>query len=328
LRFAATWTLALFFLQAPLSQTPTSSLEGVALRADSGEPIANVQVSLTRAATPPAPSSSGTTNIPRNYNAETGAFEFRDLPPGPYWFRASESASTSQGPRMTALKSLNVTGNLEGVVLELSPGLSITGNLRVDGQALPATALPRITLRPAKADQPFSSGIESVNPDGTFTLTGVELGEYRLTVLSLPVGYFLKEVRIDQTDILNDPWVITGPVRGRLNVVVSSGAGQIEGSVLDNRLQPVSAVQTVLIPDQHRDRTELFKTAVTDQNGKFSLRGIAPGNYKIFSWEALEPNSFFDPEVLRRFEDQGKALRVTEGGKLTTDIRMIPAPTP
>jgi len=97
------------------------------------------------------------------------------------------------------------------------------------------------------------------------------------------------------------------------------------GTVTDSRLQGVSALTTVLIPDDHRDRTDLLRTAVTDQSGKFTMRGIAPGAYKIFAWETLEPNAYFDPQILRQYEEQGKAVRVAEGGKITAEVKMIPA---
>jgi hypothetical protein len=54
------------------------------------------------------------------------------------------------------------------------------------------------------------------------------------------------------------------------------------------------------------------------------MRGVAPGAYKILAWEALEANAHFDPQILREYEEQGKAIRVAEGGKITADVRMIP----
>ena len=51
---------------------------------------------------------------------------------------------------------------------------------------------------------------------------------------------------------------------------------------------------------------KLVKSAITDQNGRFTFRGVSPGNYKIFAWEGLETNAYFDPEVLRQYEQQGK----------------------
>lgn len=283
-------------------------------------------------------------NIPPNYNGTTGTFDMRNVPPGAYWLRAqatestatalitpnavgrtvSEALSMATGARTAAQRQLDVAGDMEGVVLELGPGISISGSLRVEGAALPATPGPRVALRPTNPNG-LASPLLPINVDGTFTLTNVMAGEYRVTVLGMPADYYVKEARMEQTDVLNDSWVITGPVRGTLNVVVSSAAGQVEGTVTDSRLQGVSALATVLIPDQHRDRTDLLRTAVTDQSGKFTMRGISPGAYKLFAWEALEPNAYFDPQILRQYEEQGKAVRVTEGGKITAEVKMIPA---
>jgi hypothetical protein len=84
-------------------------------------------------------------------------------------------------------------------------------------------------------------------------------------------------------------------------------------------------VQVVLISDRFRDRRDLLKTATTDQNGDFTLRGIAPGDYKLFAWEEIEPFSYYDPEVLRRYEEQGRSIKVSESAKVTVEAKMIPA---
>jgi uncharacterized surface anchored protein len=170
----------------------------------------------------------------------------------------------------------------------------------------------------------LSSSLQLINADGTFTLTNIFPGEYRLSLVSIPQDYYIKEARNEQTDVLNQPWVIGDSVRGNLDIVVSSGAGQIEGTVTDARSQPVSSIQTWLLPDQDRGRTELIRNAVSDQNGKFTIRGVPPGNYKLFAWDGLESNAFFDPEVMRQYEQQGKAVRVAEGAKQTADVKVIP----
>jgi 5-hydroxyisourate hydrolase-like protein (transthyretin family) len=315
-------------------------VRGKVVDTSTGLPPRTVSISLI----PRDPAYSGlSSNIPPNYNATTGTFDMRNVPPGAYWLRAqasestatalitpnavgrtvSEALSMATSSRTAVQRTLDVGADIEGVLLELGPGISIPGTLRVEGAPLPTTPSPRVVLRPASVNG-MASPTLPLNADGTFTLTNVMPGEYRATVLGMPVDYFVKEARIEQTDVLNDLWVITGPVRGTLNIVVSSGAGQIDGSVIDSRLQGVPALQTILIPDQNRDRIDLIKTAVTDQSGKFTLRGVAPGNYKIFAWEAIEPNAYFDPQILRQYEDQGKPVLVTEGGKILADVKMIP----
>jgi 5-hydroxyisourate hydrolase-like protein (transthyretin family) len=287
----------------------------------------------------------GTTSVNSNYNPVTGTFDLRDVVPGNYWLRAqaSESSVTAtipanmvgrtvsdaltsiSGTRMAAQVSLDVSRDTEDVVLSMSAGLSIPGVLRVEGTPLPATPSPRVALRPS-APNGLGIGTQLVNADGTFTLLNIFSGEYRFLMLNVPPDYYIKEARIEQTDVLNQPWVIGDSVRGTVEMVLSSAGGQIEGTVLDAKSQPASAILTVLIPDQDRTRTELIKTAQSDQNGKFTFRGITPGSYKIFAWEGIDANSYMDPEVINQYEQQAKALRIAEGEKLVQqEVKMIPA---
>jgi len=90
--------------------------------------------------------------------------------------------------------------------------------------------------------------------------------------------------------------------------------------------KPVAGVEVVLIPENHRHRFELYETVDTDDKGRFAFRGIAPGDYRVFSWEALEPNTWFDREVLAKYEPQGKLVHVTEASQQSVDIKIIPAP--
>ena len=116
-------------------------------------------------------------------------------------------------------------------------------------------------------------------------LGSVSPGEYRIQMAPPSPEMYLKEATFDRTDVLNRPWEITNQTSGTLNIVFSNKGGQIEGSLVDAQSQPVRGSQVILIPDQDRDRPELYKTATTDQNGRFTLRGIAPGGYRAYAWK-------------------------------------------
>jgi hypothetical protein len=105
---------------------------------------------------------------------------------------------------------------------------------------------------------------------------------------------------------------------------LSSKAGRIDGVVKDERLQPAAGVQTVLIPVERRNHPELYKEVTTDLSGRFSISGVPPGGYKLFAWEDLEPYTYFDPEVLEKFEQKGQPVHVSESSHLTLDVRVIP----
>src|SRR5437667_10716696 len=50
---------------------------------------------------------------------------------------------------------------------------------------------------------------------------------------------------------------------------------------------PASGVYVVAIPDApHRDNEWRYRAELTDQNGRSLLRGIVPGEYRIFSWDS------------------------------------------
>ena len=61
----------------------------------------------------------------------------------------------------------------------------------------------------------------------------------------------------------------------------------------------------------------------SDQSGHFIIRGIAPGDYKLFAWEDIENNAYFDPDFMRRSESSGKPVRVTESSKQFLNMQIL-----
>ena len=55
------------------------------------------------------------------------------------------------------------------------------------------------------------------------------------------------------------------------------------------------------------------------------MRGLTPGDCKLFAWEGLENYGYFDPDVMRRAEAQGKPVHVGESSKLAVEGKIIPA---
>jgi hypothetical protein len=56
--------------------------------------------------------------------------------------------------------------------------------------------------------------------------------------------------------------------------------------VLNADSLPASGITFVLFPDlPHRNVNEHHKSATTDENGRFSILGIVPGDYQVFSWD-------------------------------------------
>ncbi|HET9220525.1 MAG TPA: carboxypeptidase-like regulatory domain-containing protein, partial [Terriglobia bacterium] len=286
------------------------------------------------------------------YNNATGTFEIRSVIPGLYWLRASISTDLNQpinlnvaGTARTAMELVEsvLLGNsrsaqipievgnsdVEGATLTLTPGLSIPMYVQFEGQQLSSiTGLDRVrvNLRPTTPGAPAPYQALSFNAEGTTTLTNVSPGEYRVQASPPSTDMYLKEVLFDRQDVLNRPWEITNETSGALTVIFSNKGGQIEGNLVDTLSQPVRGTQVVLVPDQGRDRPELYKTASTDQNGRFIFRGLAPGGYRLYAWEVIEANSWYDRDVLAEHESRSTPVRVKESTTETVELKVIPAP--
>jgi hypothetical protein len=76
------------------------------------------------------------------------------------------------------------------------------------------------------------------------------------------------------------------------------------------------------------DRTRLYdyKQTFTDQNGRYSLPSLAPGDYRLFSWESIESFAHYDPDFVQQYEQQGKIVHVPESSSQNVDVRLIPNP--
>lgn len=256
------------------------------------------------------------------YSAATGMFELRDVVPGPYLLYVNTANGAGREPVDV------VNANIEGLVVTVNSGVNIAGRISVEGGTVPSVGV-RIQLRPMAGGSPTWIGnlpnTNQIQPDGSFTLNNVLPGQYRIAPPSVPELY-VKQLRFDRFDALNQPVDVVqrGPDPPTLDIVLSPNVSQIEGIVTDAKMQPVGGVQAVLIPDSNRDRLDLYKTATTDQAGRFKITSVAPGEFKIFSWETLDGNQYFDPDFLRRSEAAGKPVRVTESSKQSVTLQVIP----
>jgi hypothetical protein len=270
------------------------------------------------------------------YNAD-GTFEIDALLPGVHFLTATDRPTA--GPtdfhfenlsglsQAAASATVAVYSDINDVQLTLKMLPPIVGRVHVDGSLPPGIKLDglRVTFRPSDLETsspPFSVRQASVPvaADGTFTLNAVSDQEFRVIMPRLPRGLYLKQAALDGKDALNASLPFT---QGPLDIVISSKGGQVEGTVTDNRLQPMAGVLVVLAPNEGRDRPELFKTAMTDENGHFRISDVAPRDYKLFAWEDLGEPSYFDPEFLKRFEPQGRTVHVSESSLQAVDVQVI-----
>jgi hypothetical protein len=52
---------------------------------------------------------------------------------------------------------------------------------------------------------------------------------------------------------------------------------------------------------------------------------LPPGAYTVFAWESVDGEAYYNPEFLKSYEGQGKALHVSEGDRTSVQLQTIPA---
>ena len=107
-------------------------------------------------------------------------------------------------------------------------------------------------------------------------------------------------------------------------MVVGTDTAQFNGTVVDQDRKPASGVAVVLIPDRQRDRRDLYRTVRTDQNGRFGLLPVVPGEYKLFAWEDIEGSQYMDSDFLRKYEQLGTPVTVSTSGSMDFEAKLIP----
>ncbi len=250
--------------------------------------------------------------------ASDSTFEIRSVPPGIYTIDAS-------GDKGHAISRVEVVGtDIDNLVLTRRPGTLVSGLLRANGVAL------NQGLSIALADSANSAAQYEarVDANGTFTFESVDPGRYWVKLENTSPSFFLQEARTAGTDLLRETLIISDTTPTVLDLTLSNKPGRVEGMVTDQLSHPVGGVEIVLIPNELRTRSHYYRTATTDAAGLFQVENVIPGDYKAFSWEELEPYSYYEPDIMKKFEQAGSAVRVSESASSTVNIKLIPANNP
>src|SRR4029079_7565488 len=96
-----------------------------------------------------------------------------------------------------------------------------------------------------------------------------------------------------------------------LQVIVNSDGLTLKGSVHSAKGQPIAAATIALVPPQsQRQNPVRFRQATTDDQGTFTIRGVAPGPYTIFAWENIYNQAWLNARYLDHYLMQGRPITI------------------
>jgi hypothetical protein len=262
-----------------------------------------------------------------------GTFTINGLAPGDYTLRLQRMGAPGGDPE-TATATITATGEdiADLHMVGVKPS-NAAGRIVVDPAA--AQSLPNalvVSAFPAQA----GGGLPAPPPpparvaeDLTFTLKSAP-GRMRLGLGGFggpgPSGWTIRAVRVNGVDV-TDAGVEFKPnedISG-LEVEVTNKLTTISGLVSDNRGDPARDY-TAIVFAQDREKwtgnSRYQGIGRPDQDGRFKISGLPPGEYYVIAVDYVEPGRWGDPDYLELIRGRATALSLNDGETRTVDLRI------
>jgi hypothetical protein len=326
---------------------------------------------------PPIPGAGGT-NTRVNQNGE---FTFNNVAPGQYRVLArgtlreqdpNAQAAQQQGGRggrggrgggqitdvLWGSADVSVIGqDVEGVVITLQEGMTISGNVSFQGSsAIPPADLTtvRVTLTPRGSQQGgFDIGgipPAQVEASGRFTIVGVTPGRYSINATVAGGGrggaagggggrggggglagvstasWSLKSANAAGRDAL-DFGIEVEPnmdVNGA-NLVFGDRTQGVSGVIQDTLGQPTADYTIILFPTDRNywvPQARRIRSARPGTDGRFTFGNLPVGDYRLTAVTDVEQGEWFNPSFLAELMNASVPVAVGEGEQKTQNIRV------
>jgi hypothetical protein len=166
-----------------------------------------------------------------------------------------------------------------------------------------------------------NSAVAPVNPDGSFVLPDLAPGAYRVGVMPMPAGLYLKSILADSREVADSSIDFLSEAEvGPITIALSGDGGSINGSVT-----PVVAGSIVSVaPDAMPGIQAQYKRTTVDATGHFRLDSLPPGKYRIYAWEGPDLPFIADSDYLKRFGDKSVVVEVKSGMVEAVTLNAIP----
>ena len=211
--------------------------------------------------------------------------------------------------------------------MTLQPGLNVSGRI-VSGGTAPLPLLARVTigLAPVGASSDPPIGPSAVDGTGRFTIRGVVPGRYRPVIMGgLPAGWSIASAIFNGQDILDEPLTLSDGATSVDGVLtLTNQATEIAGGITDAAGQASPGATVIAFPADERwwlpdsRRIQAVRPAST---GRYQIRGLPPGDYRLVAVPDVEPGRWFDPEFLRELRN-AVSITLGAGGRVAQDFRI------
>jgi protocatechuate 3,4-dioxygenase beta subunit len=254
-----------------------------------------------------------------------GAFTLASLVPGDYLLRTD--TRPGEAKESVSVKVSVGGADIKDLRLVASAPSTITGRVVVDPAETPSLP-PALLIAAVPMDPgPAGFGIQPtrVADDMSFELTAMP-GKFRIMMMNLSSGWTIRSVRIHSVDVI-DEGIDVKPNEGvgGVDVELTTKVSIVSGVVTDTRGDPVKDYTVIAFPlDSARwtPGSRYLRTAGPDQEGRFKISGLPPGEYHVIAFDKIDAAQNTDPEFLERVRSRASTLTVMDGETRTVDLKL------
>ena len=233
-----------------------------------------------------------------------GKFRFDDVEAGSYQPHASRGTAVGFGRPLSVVPLEPV----EGLVIELKAGLTVTGRITDQKGAGLGGVDVRMSSRVTTDPDLRASGRTAA--DGSYRLEGLLPGSYQLAVDGAEAG-FMGHKRIVQ---------LAGS-RPHNEDVQLAAAASLTGQVLGIDGQPARALLVRLEPAADGTRGPGVKPSMTDEEGRFRLLLADSGRMVLTAWARNKGVASVPLDVAPGSRDRHLELRLAPGASIGGQVR-------
>jgi hypothetical protein len=254
-----------------------------------------------------------------------GGFYLTSLPAGAYILRLltweGNDGRVAEQENLL-LGRLDVTGDMEGVVLRPLPATGIRGRLMLEGFEEDGDSRPHehfaILLRPLDGSPRL--GVWARGPAFEFERRDIPPGGYEIEQ-RLHVPY------LRMPDSSDGGRILVRVTEGRMetvNLVLSARGGKVTGRVWSR-----ASADEDPVPASHyrvglRNATGGVASVMADQDGRFDFGSVTPGDYAIWAWRDLKQAEVWDPKTWEQAADAIRRITVEKEMQVEVELTVTP----
>jgi hypothetical protein len=323
-----------------------------------GRPAAGAQLSLA------TPSGGGFSTVGAGQVQPDGNFTLVRVPPGDHVLRVTSRGTGAAGVFTGSAAGDVVIGTLAGGAVSGLPnstpgadaesatvaistsgddisGLNITTSRpgTISGQLVfqgtsprPPAGQARVSIQPLDPSMAIFNAVPAgpangqVAADGTFQLRAMA---GKVLFRAAAGTWTLKAITHKGVDVTDEPFDLSGgeDVDG-LRIVMTDQTTEVRSMISDDGGKPADGFALVVLPQSGEGvQAQRFTRVMRlGSGGQSDLRGLPPGRYVAMAFSTLEPNAEWNPRVRERVRADGDRFSLTDGQKLTLNLRLAVNP--